>query len=117
MHVQAQLNRQITFWFTMDLACACQCACRPFGLPLGSLLYLKITMHLQARLDHQITFQFTIRLASSMPVCMQTFWLASGLTALPQAHHARPSLALPSDHLSVHRQARLKHASVCTQTF
>jgi hypothetical protein len=47
-------------------------------------------------------------LALSMPVCMQIFPLASGLTALPRAHHAPASTA----HLSVIRRARVEHDRV-----
>ena len=51
-------------------------------------------------------------LALSMPVCMQTFPLAPGLTALPRAHHAPASSARPSVHLSVTRRARNEHGRV-----
>ena len=110
MHLHTWLSHQITFQFTIRLA-SCQCAHRPFGLPLGSLLYSKLTRHLPVQLTHQITFWFTIGLASSMPVCTQTFWLASGLSDLSLVHHARTSLARPSDHLLVHHEAHIKHAS------
>ena len=110
MHLHTWFSHQITFRFTIRLA-SCQCAHRPFGLPLGSLLYSKLTRHLPVQLTHQITFWFTIGLASSMPVCTQTFWLASGLSDLALVHHASASSARPWDHLLVHHEAHIKHAS------
>ena len=114
MHLQARLAHQITirspFGSPSGSPQACQCAHRPYSLPLGSLLYLRLTMHLQAQFTYQINFQFpcspcTCKLGSptrspcarrpfSSPLC------SSGL-ALDRARQ----LSDPMDHLSAHRLA------------
>ncbi len=55
----------------------------------------------QDQIAHQITVRFTIELALSMAAVCTDHSLASGLTALPCAHHASASTARSSDHLWV----------------
>jgi hypothetical protein len=83
----------------------------PFGSPSGLALSMPVCM------------QF-FPLASGLTalprahLCMQIFPLASGLTALPRAHHAPASSARPSDHLSVIHRARVEHDRVqCHRPF
>ena len=112
MHMQAWLTYRSPFSSPSGSPQAYQCAHRPFGLPLCSLLSPWLTMHLHTWLSHQITFRFTIRLASCQ-CAHRPFGLPLG-SLLYSKLQASASSAHPPDHLLVHHWASLKHASVHT---